>query len=144
MKSNEKKRLFSASENMKWRIRKGFENGELMNLRRMLGYDIRKGEIAVNEEQARAVDVAIRAIRGATCSAIPHSEAVMLLNARRTLERMLAEGFRPCENCRRLPTPFPMLGDDGWCAVCHCPSHVAYGRSLDEVREAWNEEAGQE
>ncbi len=42
----------SASENQKWRIRKGFENGELLELRVMLGYNISKGEITVNEEQA--------------------------------------------------------------------------------------------
>lgn len=61
----------SASENMKWRIRKGFENGELMNLRRMLGYDIRKGEIAVNEEQAEIVKGVFRkALEGESLEAI--------------------------------------------------------------------------
>ncbi len=45
----------SASENMKWRIRKGFENGELMGLRHMFGYDISKGRITVNEEEAEII-----------------------------------------------------------------------------------------
>ena len=30
----------SASENQKWRVRKGFESGELVNWRFMFGYDI--------------------------------------------------------------------------------------------------------
>lgn len=95
----------------------------------------------MNEEQARAVDVGIRAISGATHSSLSKEEAVFLLNARRTLERMLSEGFVPCRECGRPPTPFAMLGEDGWCAVCHCTRQAAYGRSLDDVREAWNEEA---
>ena len=96
----------------------------------------------MNEEQARAVDVAIRAISGATHSA-SKKEAVCLLHARRTLERMLSEGFLPCRECGRPPTPFVMLEEDGWCAVCHCTRNDVYGRSLDDVREAWNEEAGE-
>lgn len=93
----------------------------------------------MNEEQARAIDVGIRAISGATFSARNESEATLLMRARRTLEGMLSEGFVPCPECGRPPTPFAMLGEDGWCAVCRCPRHV-YGRSLDEVREEWNEE----
>lgn len=96
----------------------------------------------MNEEQARAVDVGIRAIDGATFSAT-EKEAVFLLDARRTLEGMLSEGFVPCPECGRRPTPFAMLGEDGWCAVCHCTRNNVYGRSLDDVREAWNEEAGE-
>lgn len=45
----------SVSENCKWRIRKKFENGEIVNFNKMYGYDIVKGEIAVNEEQAAVV-----------------------------------------------------------------------------------------
>ena len=45
----------SASENQKWRVRKGFENGELINLRFLFGYNITKGEITVNPEQAEIV-----------------------------------------------------------------------------------------
>lgn len=45
----------SASENQKWRIRKGFENGELMNLRFLFGYDISAVGIIVNEEEAAVV-----------------------------------------------------------------------------------------
>ena len=32
----------SASENQKWRIRRGFERGELINLRFLFGYKIEK------------------------------------------------------------------------------------------------------
>lgn len=97
----------------------------------------------MDEEQARAVDVGIRAIDGATFSA-SEKEARLLVEARRTLEGMLSEGFLPCRECGRPPTPFAMLGDDGWCAVCRCTRDNVHGRSLDEVRENWNEEAGQE
>ena len=45
----------SASENQKWRIRKGFENGELLNLRRLFGYDISKSGIQVNATEAAIV-----------------------------------------------------------------------------------------
>ena len=45
----------SANENQKWRVRKGFENGELMNLRFLFGYDISADGITVNEEEAAVV-----------------------------------------------------------------------------------------
>jgi site-specific DNA recombinase len=45
----------SASENQKWRVRKAFENGELMNLRFLFGYDISADGITVNEEEAAVV-----------------------------------------------------------------------------------------
>lgn len=45
----------SASENMKWRYRKGFENGELMGLRHMFGYDIDKDGIVIDEDEAEVV-----------------------------------------------------------------------------------------
>ena len=96
----------------------------------------------MNEEQARAVDVGIRAIDGATFSAKSESEAKFLIDARRTLEGMLSEGFVPCPECGRPPTPFAMLGEDGWCAVCRCARNNVYGKTLDEVREEWNREAG--
>ena len=95
----------------------------------------------MNEEQARAIDVGIRAIAGATLSVESSAEMEALLRSRRTLEGMLSEGFAPCGKCGRPPTPFAMLGEDGrcagWCAVCHCP-RSAYGRSLDDVRDEWN------
>lgn len=93
----------------------------------------------MNEEQARAVDVGIRAIAGAT-HFVDKKDAVFLLNARRILEGMLSEGFVPCRECGRPPTPFAMLDGDGWCAVCRCTRDNVYGRSLDEVREEWNKE----
>ena len=39
----------SASENQKWRVRKAFENGEIVNLRFLFGYDITPDGIRVNE-----------------------------------------------------------------------------------------------
>lgn len=45
----------SASENQKWRIRRGFENGELVNLRSLYGYDITAEAITVNSEEAAVV-----------------------------------------------------------------------------------------
>ena len=38
----------SASENQKWRVRKAFENGEIINLRFLFGYDITPDGIQVN------------------------------------------------------------------------------------------------
>ena len=45
----------SASENQKWRIRKAFENGELVNLRFLFGYSITADGIQVNEKEAAVV-----------------------------------------------------------------------------------------
>jgi hypothetical protein len=46
---------YSVSENCKWRIRKRFAEGELVNLRFLYGYDISKNEISVNEKEAEVV-----------------------------------------------------------------------------------------
>lgn len=45
----------SASENQKWRVQKGFENGELLNWRFMLGYNIDKGKVTIDEKEAEIV-----------------------------------------------------------------------------------------
>ena len=45
----------SVSENCKWRIRKGFEQGELINLRFLYGYRINKGKIEIYEKEAEIV-----------------------------------------------------------------------------------------
>lgn len=45
----------SASENQKWRVRKAFENGELINLRFMYGYNISQDGIEINEKEAAVV-----------------------------------------------------------------------------------------
>ena len=45
----------SVSENCKWRIRKRFANGELVNLRFLYGYCIAKGRIEIHNEQATIV-----------------------------------------------------------------------------------------
>jgi site-specific DNA recombinase len=42
----------SASENQKWRVRKGFENGELLNWRFLFGYRISKDGIEIDTETA--------------------------------------------------------------------------------------------
>ena len=62
----------SASDNQKWRIRKGFEDGELMNLRTMFGYRISKENgIEIDPEQAEIVrEIYTRIIRGDTLNAI--------------------------------------------------------------------------
>lgn len=61
----------SASENQKWRVRKGFENGELINLRHLYGYMITKHSIEINEEEAKIVrEVFDRAIAGDSFGAI--------------------------------------------------------------------------
>lgn len=45
----------SASENQKWRIRKSFEKGELINWRFMFGYRISKGKVEVDESTSPIV-----------------------------------------------------------------------------------------
>lgn len=42
----------SASENQKWRVRKAFENGELINLRFLFGYSITADGVQINEKVA--------------------------------------------------------------------------------------------
>lgn len=64
----------SASENQKWRVRKGFENGELLNWRFLYGYDIDKNAIRVNAEQAEVVrDIFRRFLDGESMSGIATS-----------------------------------------------------------------------
>ena len=61
----------SASENQKWRVRKGFENGELVNWRFMFGYDIDKNGIRINPSEALVVqEIFRRALAGDTFGAI--------------------------------------------------------------------------
>ena len=61
----------SASENQKWRVRKGFERGELLNWRFMLGYNIEKDGITVNPEEAEIVrDIFRRFIDGESMNSI--------------------------------------------------------------------------
>ena len=68
----------SASENQKWRVRKGFENGELVNWRFMFGYDIDQNGIHINPDEARIVqEIYQRAIDGESLGAISRN-----LNAR--------------------------------------------------------------
>ncbi|WP_411680073.1 recombinase family protein [Clostridium thailandense] len=45
----------SVSENCKWRIRKGFANGELINLQFIYGYRIKKGKVQIEESEAEIV-----------------------------------------------------------------------------------------
>lgn len=61
----------SVSENQKWRIRKSFENGEIMCWRFMYGYCIQNGVITIDEEKAPIVrEIFRRVIDGETLSAI--------------------------------------------------------------------------
>lgn len=61
----------SASENQKWRIRHGYERGELVNLRFLFGYKIEKGQVAVDPEKAEVVrEVFRRALEGESLSSL--------------------------------------------------------------------------
>lgn len=61
----------SASENQKWRIRKGFENGELVNLRFLYGYNISKGSVTINPAEAEVIrEIFQRYIDGESITAI--------------------------------------------------------------------------
>ena len=61
----------SASENQKWRIRHGFERGELVNLRFLFGYKIEKRQVAVDPEKAEIVrEVFRRALEGESLSSL--------------------------------------------------------------------------
>ena len=61
----------SASENQKWRIRKGFADGELMCLRTLFGYRIEKDKIEIDPEQAEIVrEIFERAINADTLGSI--------------------------------------------------------------------------
>ena len=61
----------SVSENCKWRIRKGFERGELMCLRTMLGYRIQNGVVEIEPSEAEIVrEIFHRAIAGESLSSI--------------------------------------------------------------------------
>ena len=45
----------SVSENCKWRIRKRLENGEVVSLRYLYGYNIKKGVVEIDPERAETV-----------------------------------------------------------------------------------------
>ena len=61
----------SASENQKWRIRKSYEKGEVMQWRHQFGYNITKDGVEINPEQAEAVrEIFSRAIDGESFSSI--------------------------------------------------------------------------
>ena len=61
----------SASENQKWRIRRGFERGELVNLRFLFGYKIEKGCVTVDSEKAAVVrEVFRRALEGESLTSL--------------------------------------------------------------------------
>jgi DNA invertase Pin-like site-specific DNA recombinase len=61
----------SASENQKWRIRKAFANGELVNWRFMFGYRIDRNRIRIDSGEAMIVhEIFNRAIAGESFGAI--------------------------------------------------------------------------
>lgn len=64
----------TASENQKWRVRKSFENGELMNFRFMFGYRIDKGNIEIDLKQAEIIrEIFRQAIAGDSLTSIARS-----------------------------------------------------------------------
>jgi len=61
----------SVSENIKWRIRKGFKEGELVNFRFMYGYRVEKGKIEINEDEAKVIRMIFNEyINGLGCTKI--------------------------------------------------------------------------
>lgn len=61
----------SASENVKWQIRKGFENGELINLRFLYGYQVKRGQIEIDSASSLIVkEVFERTLGGESLSSI--------------------------------------------------------------------------
>lgn len=61
----------SASENQKWRIRKGFMEGELVNLRFMYGYTVSRDGVRINPAEAEIVrEIFRRAIAGDSLTSI--------------------------------------------------------------------------
>lgn len=61
----------SASENQKWRIRKSYEQGEVLQWRHLFGYDITKDGVTVNPAQAEIVkEIFDRAIAGESFGSI--------------------------------------------------------------------------
>lgn len=61
----------SASENQKWRIRKSYEKGEVLQWHKQYGYNISKDKIEINEEQAAVVrGIFKRAVEGETFGSI--------------------------------------------------------------------------
>ena len=61
----------SASENQKWRIRKSYEKGEVMQWHFQYGYNITKDKIEINPEQAEVVrEIFKRAIDGESFGSI--------------------------------------------------------------------------
>ncbi len=64
----------SASENQKWRVRKGFENGELLNWRFLFGYSITKVGIEIDTTTAPIVrEIFTRVIDGVSLGVISRS-----------------------------------------------------------------------
>ena len=61
----------SASDNQKWRIRHGFEQGELMTLKFIFGYTVRKGLVEINEKEACIVrEIFQRVISGESLNSV--------------------------------------------------------------------------
>lgn len=61
----------SVSENCKWRIRKGFKEGELVNLRFIYGYRVDKGKVEIYEAEAEIVRMIFKDyVEGMGCSTI--------------------------------------------------------------------------
>lgn len=61
----------SASENQKWKIRKAYENGEQIMIRRLYGYKVSKGSLVIDPEKADIVrEIFRRVLEGDSFSSI--------------------------------------------------------------------------
>lgn len=68
----------SVSENCKWRIRKGFKDGELVNLRFIYGYRIEKGKIEIKEDEAEIIRMIFKDyVEGMGCYSIANKLRAM-------------------------------------------------------------------
>lgn len=65
---------YSNSENMKWSYRRRFSEGKTTAVTILFGYDVKKNQLTVNEEQARIVrEIFSRFISGETMTSIARS-----------------------------------------------------------------------
>lgn len=83
------------SENCKWRIHKGFAEGELINLRFMYGYRIEKGKIEINTDEAEIVRMIFKDyIEGIGCTSIAKKLRDM------GISKIRSETWNSEESCR--------------------------------------------
>lgn len=85
----------------------------------------------MNEEQAKAVDMAIRLLTKAK-----YKTCVDALND------LLSEGAEPCACCGRMPTLFCNVAHDSeWVAICTCgDSDYSDGKTREDAIGKWNKD----